>query len=318
MAHLAAHQHGKSRVRVARVWRDGPTHTFVEWSVDTVLESQMAHAFLEGSNSDMTATDTQKNTVYYIAKTLRPNAAPEDFAVALARHFVLTYPKVTKAKVTVSQAPWQRHSQAGQAHDHAFEMLASGTRTAYAEHDDAGITVVHGGISDWRVLKTTQSGYEGAPPTTTAQSAARAPFLTHAEPRAGFCKDEYTALKDTRERMLATSVTATWKYSGQLPCYHKPFEAVRIAMAAAFFGPPHEGVYSPSVQYTLFEMGKAAVAAVAAVESVKLKMPNIHFLPCSPLNSESFADDVYVATSEPHGTIDAIVTRAGAMPHSRL
>ena len=62
-ATLAEHQHGKSKVRVARVWREGSKHYFVEWSVDVMLESDMAHAFLKGSNTDMTATDTQKNTV---------------------------------------------------------------------------------------------------------------------------------------------------------------------------------------------------------------------------------------------------------------
>ena len=60
---LAAHQHGKGRVRVGRVWREGKTHHMVEWTVFTMLESDMAHAFIDGSNADMTATDTQKNTV---------------------------------------------------------------------------------------------------------------------------------------------------------------------------------------------------------------------------------------------------------------
>lgn len=62
-ARLAAHQHGKGRVRLGRVWREGNTHYMVEWSVFCMLESDMAHAFVEGSNADMTATDTQKNTV---------------------------------------------------------------------------------------------------------------------------------------------------------------------------------------------------------------------------------------------------------------
>ena len=58
-AQLGKHQHGKSKVRVGRVWRDGHKHIFKEWSVDTVLESDMAHAYREGSNEGMTATDTQ-------------------------------------------------------------------------------------------------------------------------------------------------------------------------------------------------------------------------------------------------------------------
>lgn len=35
----------------------------------------MAHAFLTHSNKDMTPTDTQKNTVYYIAKQVRQPTA---------------------------------------------------------------------------------------------------------------------------------------------------------------------------------------------------------------------------------------------------
>lgn len=38
-------------------------HYFVEWNVQTTLESDMAHSFVVGTNTDMTATDTQKNTV---------------------------------------------------------------------------------------------------------------------------------------------------------------------------------------------------------------------------------------------------------------
>ena len=60
---LAAHQHGKSKVRLGRVWREGKVHHMVEWTVFSMLESDMAHAFIDGSNADMTATDTQKNTV---------------------------------------------------------------------------------------------------------------------------------------------------------------------------------------------------------------------------------------------------------------
>ena len=45
------------------MWREGKTHYMVEWSVAVMLESDMAHAFLTHSNKDMTATDTQKNTV---------------------------------------------------------------------------------------------------------------------------------------------------------------------------------------------------------------------------------------------------------------
>ena len=65
-ATLKEHQHGKSRVRLGRTWREGDVHHFVEWNVATMLESDMAHAFQDGSNTDMTATDTQKNTAGFL------------------------------------------------------------------------------------------------------------------------------------------------------------------------------------------------------------------------------------------------------------
>ena len=42
-------------------------------------------------------------------------------------------------------------------------------------------------MKDFQVLKTTQSGYEG------------------------YLRDRFTLLPETRERMMATSVTASWK-----------------------------------------------------------------------------------------------------------
>ena len=62
MANLVEHKHGKSRVRLARVWREGDKHYIVEWEVQALLKSDMEHAFLSNSNADMTATDTVKNT----------------------------------------------------------------------------------------------------------------------------------------------------------------------------------------------------------------------------------------------------------------
>ena len=60
---LALHHHGKSRVRVGRVWREGDVHHMVEWTVNTMIDSDMEHAFMFGDNTGMTPTDTQKHTV---------------------------------------------------------------------------------------------------------------------------------------------------------------------------------------------------------------------------------------------------------------
>lgn len=201
----------------------------------TMLESDMAHAFLTSSNAGMTATDTQKNTVYYIAKQMAAPCSPEEYAIALARHFVNTYPLVSKAKVTVEATPWRRLQVNGQPHDHGYVQEGTELRTAYAAVDKAGTVDVRGGVKDMRVLKTTQSGY------------------------VGFIHDKFTSLPDVTDRIVATAVTATWAYDPLPRDFDAAFEKAKGAMTEAFFGPRKGGVYSPSVQYTLFQMAKGAI-----------------------------------------------------------
>jgi urate oxidase len=295
--HLAAHAHGKACVRVGRAWRDeGGVHHFREWSVSTRLESDMAHAFLTPSNAGMTATDTQKHAVYHVAKRLPKACGPEVLALALARLFLARYPLVSAAKVEVVEAPWARAAAPGGApHAHGFADAGGGERTAAVElRRGAAAAEVTAGVRGWRVLKTTQSGY------------------------AGFLHDDLTTLPNTIERIMATVVTATWRYAAPPPCYDAAHAAARAALASAFFGPPRGGVFSPSVQFTLFQMAAAVLAAIPAAERVALRLPNLHFLPCAP-PGDVFEDDVYIATSEPHGDIEAVVTRgAGAPARARL
>ena len=66
MGVLTAHEHGKSRVRLGRTWRDASTraHYFVEWEVAVRLISPaMDKAYTDGDNSGMTTTDTTRNMV---------------------------------------------------------------------------------------------------------------------------------------------------------------------------------------------------------------------------------------------------------------
>ena len=109
-------------------------HQFSEWEVDTVLESDMGHAYVTPSNKGMTATDTQKNTVYYVAKQMKSYCTPEEFAIALARHFVRQYPLVFRAKVTVQLATWSRYS--GQ-HHHGLRPGCGGCGGAQREGGQA-------------------------------------------------------------------------------------------------------------------------------------------------------------------------------------
>ncbi|CAI5947475.1 unnamed protein product [Closterium sp. NIES-65] len=164
------------------------------------------------------------------------------------------------------------------------------------------------------MLKTTQSGFEG------------------------FIRDQNTLLPDTRERILATTVQATWSYSRDPPCFNAAYSAAKAALTDTFFGPPQGGVYSPSVQRTLFLMGEEVLSRVPEADSVHLKLPNLHFIPVNlpgiglkrenamysptsepPDSIEACCeDDVYLPTSEPHGSIEPCVSRKTAALTARL
>lgn len=253
----------------------------------------MAHAYYDGSNKDMTATDTHKNVVYLVAKKMGQPCSAEEFATALAKFFVSEYPKITESKVWIEQKPWTRVKVNGEPHDHGYAVAGTETRTAFVLYNQSGRTEVISGLKNFQVLKTTQSGYSG------------------------FLHDKYTMLKDTEERIVATSITSTWKYSGHVADYDAAYDSVKAGIAEAFWGPPHQGVFSPSVQFTLMEMGKACLSRVSSIESIFFNLPNIHFLPCTPVTSK-FEDDIYIATSEPHGNIEAVVTRKDLQPHCKL
>jgi urate oxidase len=75
-------RHGKSRVRVARVWRphnrssdisSGGGHVIVEWEVDISLFSDCLPSYTSDDNSDIVATDTVKNTVNSFPCKQRPS-----------------------------------------------------------------------------------------------------------------------------------------------------------------------------------------------------------------------------------------------------
>ncbi|XP_057978897.1 uricase-2 [Malania oleifera] len=291
-------RHGKQRVRVGRVWRnpDG-RHFFVEWSVGISLFSDCVAAYTRDDNSDIVATDTMKNTVYVKAKECSEQLSVEEFAIELAKHFTSFYQQVTAAIIKIVEKPWERVVIDGQLHDHGFK-LGSEKHTTEVMVKKSGALWVTSGIEGLALLKTTKSGFEG------------------------FIRDNYTILPETQERMLATEVTASWRYAfeslsniPQNPLYFsEQYSNMKKVLVDTFFGAPKEGVYSPSVQSTLYQMAKAVLSRCPHVSSIQLKMPNLHFLPVNLSSKDNptivkFKDDVYLPTDEPHGSIEASLSR---------
>src|SRR3954462_14472722 len=123
MARLGSNQYGKAEIHLVRVHRDGAVHELRDLTVSVAPRGELEAVHLEGDNSAVLATDTQKNTVYAFARE-HPVGAPEEFAARLGRPF-LGGP-ISRARVEVAEVPWARLSE------HAFTQSDRVTRIAVA------------------------------------------------------------------------------------------------------------------------------------------------------------------------------------------
>src|SRR3712207_5179122 len=280
---LGPNQYGKAEVRVVAVDRSSPRHELVDLNVSSSLRGDFTASHTEGDNAHVLATDTQKNTVLAFARD--GIGSPEAFGLRLARHFAGAYPWITGARVAVDSYGWSRIDVGGAPHDSAFRRDGGEVRTAVATVDGEDAHVL-AGITDLVVLKTTGSEFWGFP------------------------RDRYTTLAETRERILATAVTARWRYARTELPFDDCWAAVRTALLEAF-----ASTHSLALQQTLFAMGSAALAAVPEVAEIRLSLPNRHhFLQDLSAFGLDNPDVVYAAADRPYGLIEGTVLREGASP----
>jgi urate oxidase len=281
---LGPNQYGKAEVRMVYVDRSSPVHQITDVNVTSQLIGDFLDTHLTGANDAVIATDTQKNTVYAMART-GGITTPEEFALRLARNYVDKYEQVTGARMAVEQYSWDRISTSSGPHDHAFSKGTAETRTTVVRKDGDEETVISG-LSGLVVLKSTGSEFWGFPDV------------------------EYTSLVETDDRILATAVTARWRYVGSDLDWDKSFSAVRNTMLEEF-----ANTHSLSLQQTLFAMGKGALEAVPEIAEIRLSMPNKHhFLVDMTKWDLDNPNQVFYAADRPYGLIEASVIRDDAPP----
>jgi urate oxidase len=283
---LSDSQYGKAETRVVRIYRDTPRHEIRDLNVTTALRGDFAAAHLAGDQANVLPTDSQKNTCFAYARE-HGDGAIEDYALALARHFTGDIAAVTRAHVGVEEYRWDRISAAGTGHPHAFVRSGQEVRTTAVTCDLSGArerTWVVSGLSDLVVLKSTGSEFTG------------------------FLKDRYTTLPETTDRILATALTARWRYLTDGMSWDEAFRDVRQIMLERF-----AGLHSLALQQTLYEMGAAVLAARDDIAEIRLSAPNKHhFL----VDLEPFGlanpGEVFHADDRPYGLIQCAVSRDGA------
>ena len=276
---LGRNNYGKSEVRLFKVKRDTARHEVWDLDVRVSLEGNFDAAHYAGDNSKLLATDTMRNTVYALAKD-HLTGSIEGFGLALVDHFLQAGPTVTGCRVEITRFPWRRIEVDGQPHDHSF-VRERGERKAKAWGDETGARKVEAGIDDVYVLKTTNSGWEG------------------------FYRERFTTLPDTDDRVLASIITAKWEYGTVEADFDRLWNGVVEKTLETF-----TDHYSPSVQNTLYRMGRAVLEEFPEIERIWYSFPNVHHI---DYDLERFGiennGEILHATQDPYGQIEGWVER---------
>ena len=279
MIELTSNRYGKAAIRIVRVGRDTTPHRLRDITVAVALEGDFDAAHTDGDNTLVVATDTMKNTAYAFAAD-HLTASIEAYASALGRHF-LDFDQVDRAIVNVREHAWRPLNAGGGTAEGAFVRGGEGTRiaTVASGRDE---TVVEAGIEDLVVMKTSRSAFSGFP------------------------RDRFTTLADTEDRLMATRLTAIWRYGAPGVDFDATWNAVRGTLLEVFAD--HD---SPSVQASIWIIGKAMLERHQELEEVRMVLPNLHHW---TVDLEQFGIDndrlVYVSTTEPHGLIEATIRRS--------
>lgn len=228
-------------------------------------------SYTKADNGPVVATDTQKQTIYVLAKQ-NPIDPPEQFAAILGDHFVKTYPHIHAAHVKITQHRWTRMTIDGKPHPHSFYRDGEEIRVVESVTRENKGVEIRSKIEKLLVLKSTGSAFYG------------------------FHRDEFTRLPETWDRILSTEVEAGWKW--------KTFSGLDELKAVDFNGAYQKArditlkIFaednSASVQATMYKMCEQILADVALVEEVDYVLPNKHYFEVGTLiKNQSFMEMVY-------------------------
>ncbi|MEU8506600.1 factor-independent urate hydroxylase [Streptomyces brevispora] len=297
---LGQNQYGKAENRVVRITRDGDTHHIKDLNVSVALSGDMDDVHYSGSNANVLPTDTTKNTVFAFAKKYGIESA-EQFGIHLARHFVSSQEPIRIARIRIEEYSWERIETSGgnsrfigaDEVKHSFVRKGQETRTAQITYDGEKWEVISG-LKELSVLNSTNSEFWG------------------------YVKDEYTTLKEAHDRVLATDVSAKWRYNwtsdeARMPNWEKSYEQARKHMLEAF-----AETYSLSLQQTLYQMGSRIINSRSEIDEIRFSLPNNHhfLVDLEPFGLKNDTADgaVYFAADRPYGLIEATVLRDGIEP----
>ena len=278
---LGENQYGKAENRVVRIVRDTPRHEIRDLNVSTSLRGAFADSHTTGDQALVLPTDTQKNTAFAYAK-IHGISSIEDYALALGARLLEATSAATEAEIRVEEYAWDRIGD----HDHSFVRRGGAVRTCFVTVARDGARV-ESGVKELTVLNSTDSEFKG------------------------FLKDEFTTLPEADDRILATSLVATWRHAGtdhSSTDWNASYDVVLERILTTF-----AGTYSRALQESLYAMGTAVLEAQPGLSDISFSAPNKHhfLVDFSGFDVDGLENngEVFIAADRPYGLIEATVVR---------
>jgi urate oxidase len=123
----------------------------------------------------------------------------------------------------------------------------------------------------------------------------------------GFKKDPYTTLREDRELILSTIISANWLYTDEDAEFGGLWHAVRQVLLETFA--EHQ---SQSPQHTLYTMGEVILNNFENIREIHLSLSGRHFnlVDLSPLGMDN-PGTVFLPANEPYSVIEATLKKSG-------
>lgn len=282
---LGANRYGKTGIRLATVTRHGTRHEFTDVELEVLLEGRFEAAHVDGDNAAVLPTDTVRGTCIALARDGIDQVS--DYLRRVVDRLLVASPAAERIRLRAVSFPWERLEVDGAPHPHAFRPAAGGASVTTVTRQRGREPEITGGIQGLRLLKTTGSAFSG------------------------YLVDRYTTLPETRDRIMATTVEASWGTTSADLDHTALATAVPATFSAAFAA--HDA--SESVQHTLHVMGSAVLGAHADVTWIRFRLPNEHhnLADLSPYGLDN-PGRVFVVPGDPSGLIEGVVVRDGVEP----
>ena len=279
MPQITASTHGESHLRMLRIVRRGDRHDARDLTVACKFEGDFSPAFVEGRTDVLLPGEAVKNLVHKTAREAGGGEI-EVFALAVAQRMLATNPGLTRARVEVSEQPWQRLEVGGKAQGQAFLAGSPERRTVTVTSNGQQMAVVSG-IDNLTVMRT--SGFGPS---------------RHANEDPG-------GRDDGLQRLLVATLSARWTYTSADVTFGPYRQGVRAAIVETV------GCHGRrSIQHTLYAIADVVLASVQEIAEITLCVQERPYRPVDLFGAGmENPDDLFIVREEPLGIVEVTVER---------